>query len=204
MKTILLCTSSKTLLEHWRESIVDVYVDVIAVSSERGLFKSLDQNQNAIVVFDCNFDKNPKEYILSLIECYPAVNILYMDDTPSFKTGKELLPVGIKGYANSRLSSIHLLQALSFIDDGKVWLYPEFIQRLIQEASVVSKKEYNDDIDKLTEKEKQVALLVARGYSNKLIAMKLDVTEATIKVHLRSIFKKLHVTDRLSLALIFR
>jgi DNA-binding NarL/FixJ family response regulator len=48
----------------------------------------------------------------------------------------------------------------------------------------------------LTEREKDVLLLVARGESNKSIAQKLVLSEVTIKSHLNSIFKKLHVTNR--------
>lgn len=204
MKNILLCTLSDSLLEHWKESIINVYSNLIVINSEKGLLKSLDNNPDAILVLDCNFFINSKDYVRSLVESYPKINILYMDDSPSFKVGKELLPLGIKGYANSRLSSIHFLQALGIVNDGKVWLYPEFIQKLIAEASIVSNRQDNEDIEILTSKEKQLALLVARGYSNKIIALKLDIAESTVKVHLRSIFRKLHVTDRLSLALIFR
>lgn len=204
MKNILLCTTSEHVLEHWRESIINVYSNLIVINSEKGLLKTLDDNPEAILVLDCNFFINEKDYVRSLLECYPNVNILFMDDCPSFKVGKELLPFGIKGYANSRLSSIHFLQAINLINDGKIWLYPEFVQKLIQEASVISNDEYNKDIELLTNKEKQLALLVARGYSNKIIALRLDIKESTVKVHLRTIFKKLHVTDRLSLALIFR
>jgi len=204
MKKILLCTNSENLLEHWRECIINVYSNVIIINTEKGLLKTLDDNPESILLLDCNFFINSKDYVRSLIESYPKINILFMDDCPSFKIGKELLPLGIKGYANRRLSSIHLLQAISIINDDKVWLYPEFVQKLIQEASVVSKVEDNKDLDLLTNKEKQLALLVSRGYSNKIIALKLDITESTVKVHLRSIFKKLHVADRLSLALIFR
>jgi len=207
MKTILLCTTSDTLLEHWKKSILDVHSNVVVIRSETGLIKSIEQNQNAILVLDCNFFIDIKAYIYSLMDSFKELHILFMDDSPSFQKGKELLSLGIKGYANGRLSSIHLLQALTLINDGKIWLYPEFIQKLIQEASLDSGSamhEEKKELESLTEKEKQIALLVSKGYSNKSIASKLDIAESTVKVHLRKIFHKLHVTDRLSLALICR
>jgi len=204
VKQILLCSKSKSLIEHWKESIIDIYLDVIVVTSENGLIKSLENNSESIILLDSNFFTNVKAYLYSIIDSFPKVSIIFMDDCPSFKIGKELLPFGIKGYANSRLSSVHLLQALGIVNDGKMWLYPEFIQKLIKEASIGPKLEENKNVDSLTNKERQISLLVSRGCSNKVIAYKLDIAESTVKVHLRKIFRKLYVTDRLSLALIFR
>jgi LuxR family maltose regulon positive regulatory protein len=52
----------------------------------------------------------------------------------------------------------------------------------------------------LTEKEMEVASLAAKGFSNKEIAAKLFVTEATVKFHLRSVFSKLNIDRRSKLA----
>ncbi len=150
------------------------------------------------------FFVNVEEYLKSLKDNYPNANVLFMDDCPTFMTGKSLLPLGIKGYANSRFSAVHLLQAITVISNGDVWLYPEFIQQLIKEASL-SKNSINlDKLEPLTSKEKDIAKLVANGYSNKIIASRTQIAESTVKVHLRKIYDKLHVSDRLSLALLIR
>ncbi len=52
----------------------------------------------------------------------------------------------------------------------------------------------------LTEKEMEVASLAAKGFSNKEIAAKLYVTEATVKFHLRTVFSKLDIDRRSKLA----
>ncbi len=51
----------------------------------------------------------------------------------------------------------------------------------------------------LSERERQVAALVCEGFSNKLIARKLDVVEGTIKAHLHAIYTKLGVQSRIGL-----
>lgn len=202
--TILLCTQSKTLLEHWQSSLIDVYSNIINVTSEDGLIKCLENSKNIILILDSNFFINSNEYLKSLRESYPSVNVIYMDDCPSFRRGKELLPLGIKGYANSRLSSVHLLQSLTVVAEGNVWLYPEFIQQLIKEVSLKKENIKLDKLDCLTTKEKDIAKLVADGYSNKIIASKCKIAESTVKTHLRKVYDKLQVNDRLSLALLLR
>jgi two-component system, NarL family, nitrate/nitrite response regulator NarL len=51
----------------------------------------------------------------------------------------------------------------------------------------------------LSEREQQVAALVCRGLSNKVIARTLDVSEGTIKAHLHAIYSKLGIDSRFAL-----
>jgi DNA-binding NarL/FixJ family response regulator len=54
---------------------------------------------------------------------------------------------------------------------------------------------------KLSVREREVMLLVANGLTNKEIANQLELSEATVKVHLQSIFRKLAIRKRTLLAL---
>jgi DNA-binding NarL/FixJ family response regulator len=166
--------------------------------------KCLEQNPEAFLLLDCNFFINQKDYLSSILELYPKSKILYLDDCPSFRNGNPLLPLGIKGYGNSRMSSLNLLQAIEVISDGNIWLYPEFIQKLIQESITLQSHPKKVSLEILTKKEKEIANLVAKGLSNKIIALKSNVSESTVKTHIHSIFNKLEVSDRLSLALLLR
>lgn len=204
MKTILLCTLSETLLEHWRKSLINSYTNLININNEKGLLKCLENNQNSFLLLDSNFFVNQKDYISSLLELYPKTKVLYLDDCPSFVNGNKLLPLGIKGYGNSRMSSLNLLQALEVINDGHIWLYPEFIQKLIQESIASKSNPKEVSLETLTKKEREIASLVAKGLSNKIIALKCDISESTVKAHIHAIFNKLEVNDRLSLALMLR
>lgn len=55
--------------------------------------------------------------------------------------------------------------------------------------------------NKLSEREKEVLDLIAKGYSNKEIAKELFLSEKTVKNHVSSIFKKINVTDRTKAAI---
>jgi two-component system nitrate/nitrite response regulator NarL len=52
---------------------------------------------------------------------------------------------------------------------------------------------------KLTAREQAVVQLAARGLSNKTIAIELGLFEGTVKTHMHSIFRKLHITTRMAL-----
>ena len=53
---------------------------------------------------------------------------------------------------------------------------------------------------KLTERERDVIIILARGLSNKEIAQELDLAESTIKIHIQGILRKLKPTSRLQAA----
>jgi two-component system nitrate/nitrite response regulator NarL len=54
--------------------------------------------------------------------------------------------------------------------------------------------------DMLSMREREVMLLAAKGLANKVIARELNVTEGTIKLHLHSVYQKLGIKSRLTLA----
>lgn len=52
----------------------------------------------------------------------------------------------------------------------------------------------------LTEREEEILALIAKGYSNKLVARELDITEGTVKVHVKHLLKKLNLRSRVEAA----
>jgi DNA-binding NarL/FixJ family response regulator len=58
-----------------------------------------------------------------------------------------------------------------------------------------------DPLDALSDREREVLLLLVEGLPNKLIARRLDITEKTVKSHLTRVFREIGVTDRTQAAL---
>jgi two-component system, NarL family, nitrate/nitrite response regulator NarL len=59
----------------------------------------------------------------------------------------------------------------------------------------------NRERAQLSQREREIIVLIAQGYKNKEIAEKMFITEQTVKNHLHNVFDKLGVSDRLELAL---
>jgi len=107
------------------------------------------------------------------------------------------------GYGNAMMRDHFIVSAINTINDGMVWLYPEFTSALILELPA---KESDNEIElqKLTSRERDVALLLKDGDSYKIVAQKLDITPRTVKAHAGQIYTKLDLKDRLGLALLLR
>ena len=61
----------------------------------------------------------------------------------------------------------------------------------------------DDMFSSLTDREREILVEVARGYSNRQIADRLFISEATVKVHIKSLLKKLSVKSRVAATVLY-
>lgn len=111
---------------------------------------------------------------------------------------------GGHGYCHS-LANVAVLRAVqSTVIAGGLWVPPGVMGRMIRtlRRSIPSDVSHPPaGFETLTVREREVALAVTTGASNKDIALQLGMTERTVKMHLGSAFKKLDVRDRIHLVL---
>lgn len=136
----------------------------------------------------------------------PGCKMFLLSDQPNEDEGMAFLKLGIVGYGNTYIAPKRLAEALRIITGGGVWLGEKLIQQLILKAYVSEHEQHEQQLELrlkiLTPTEHKVAELVARGQTNLEIAADLDMAERTVKAHLTAIYEKLHVSNRLSLALL--
>ena len=105
---------------------------------------------------------------------------------------------GAAGYLLKDVEPSDLVQAIRSAHDGQSPLSPAIATRVVEE---IAHGRAPAEVDDLTPRERDVLLLIARGRSNKVIALELGVAEKTVKTHVSHIFSKLGLTDRTQAAL---
>lgn len=129
--------------------------------------------------------------------------ILLLDNIPNFSKSQRFLKLGVQGYGNVMMSRPFLESAIMSINEGLIWLHPELMQKLIM--NINEDNEIDDSLlENLTAKEKEVCLLLKDGLKNNDISQELNMSINTVKAHIKKIYEKLSVNDRLSLALLFK
>lgn len=171
-------------------------------------FEQADTVENwkndCIVIIDIQSFRMTFRDLGEFIKEYPFP-ILVLTTIPTFEEGYPLLRMGIQGYANLHLSSANLENALNVIAAGGSWFDPGFMNDLIRRIDYQGTAQRTDgELEKLTDREREIGRYVAQGLSNYQIAETIDITERTVKAHLLSCYKKLGVNDRVSLALWFK
>jgi DNA-binding NarL/FixJ family response regulator len=129
----------------------------------------------------------------------PVVIIAEPDDS---RLAIEAIRRQLRGYLPTSLSANVLAAAVRLVLAGGTFV-PE-PERLIAEHGVADRTRPWTCADSLglTRREHDVVALLRQGKPNKLIAYELAISEATVKVHIRSIMRKLRATNRTQLALL--
>ena len=146
------------------------------------------------------------EDMVDIRAAFPDLKIIVFPYLRSQAAGMRMLAAGINAQCSPFAKREQLDLVMSVVNSGEVWCGKEFIQGLIQQnAHTIPEQNWQTDpLECLSEREHGVALLVAKGLSNKAIAGEMTITERTVKAHLTAIYKKVAVKDRLALALLMQ
>jgi two-component system nitrate/nitrite response regulator NarL len=121
----------------------------------------------------------------------------------------EAMKLGCSGIL-SKDSSIGLIEkSIQTVFAGEIWLDSNTTAAVIRQfasptdfpAAHVGNGKATRERAQLSQREREIIILIAQGYKNKEIAEKMFITEQTVKNHLHNVFDKLGVSDRLELAL---
>jgi DNA-binding NarL/FixJ family response regulator len=125
----------------------------------------------------------------------PAVAIVVLTSFSDRDQILQALDAGAVGYLLKDAEPEEIAKAVRAAARGEAPLDPRAGRALLSARSAAL------PLDDLSEREREVLQLVARGLPNKLIARELSISEKTVKAHLTQIFRTIGVTDRTQAAL---
>lgn len=141
-----------------------------------------------------------RQIVAARADCRVIALTTFDDDDSVF----DALRAGAVGYLLKDVGSEQLVEAIRLARRGESFLQPSIASKVVAELGRLSRAGATVDgraLATLSTREVEVLRLVARGASNKDIAVQLDIVEGTVKNHMTSIFGKLGVTDRTQAAL---
>lgn len=204
---IALCCTDPNLLERWQKNLKNSYT-VYQATRLQDLDILLKD-----VIFDCLLIHSSivvSENISKIRKHLPSCKLFLLSDRPDEEEGLAFLKQGVVGYANAYISPHRLQEATRIISSGAVWVNQTLMQRLIRETLPPGSSQpitgngpkKKAALEDLSNREYQVAQLVAEGLANLEIADQLGITERTVKAHLSTIYGKTGTRGRLNLALL--
>ncbi|MFG1696505.1 response regulator [Nonomuraea sp. NPDC049309] len=113
----------------------------------------------------------------------------------------DALRAGASGFLLKDTPPADLLEAVRVIARGDALLSPAVTRRLIEEFTRTPVMPRVKGLNGVTEREKEVLVLIARGLSNNEIAAHLHVSLATVKTHITRLLAKLEARDRAQLVI---
>jgi DNA-binding NarL/FixJ family response regulator len=113
----------------------------------------------------------------------------------------QVVKLGARGLVLKGENSGRLFSAIRTVANGELAFSTEIANQVVQ-AMAAEPRQEPSNLSRLSERERQIAMLVARGMKNRDIATDLHISENTVKRHLQSIFSKTGTRDRLELAVL--
>ena len=122
--------------------------------------------------------------LTDIVSNFPAVPVVLMSGSVTESTVKNAFDRGASGFIPKTLSGAALTSILKLVLSG-VRYVPDLVLSNAASAAV-----------DLSPREQEALQQLAHGYSNKVIARNMGIEETTVKLHLRSLFRKLGVSNR--------
>lgn len=183
------------------------HVVATAANGEEALKKTEDF-QPDVILMDIQMKPLSGVETTRLIKArYPQVHIIMLTASETEIDLLAAVKSGASGYLLKSLDAQELYDMLSRYEQGEIPVTPILASKLLEEfkqeelASCMLEKadeteEREENIPRLSKRQKDVLVLVAKGIKYKEIAQTLGVTERTVKYYMDMILRKLHVENR--------
>jgi two-component system nitrate/nitrite response regulator NarL len=109
------------------------------------------------------------------------------------------MKVGARGYVVKGAGAAEVVAAVRSVAAGEAYITPRMAGNLLLE---MTQKPATDPLNDLTEREREVLALLAKGMTNREIGLQLSLAEKTVKHYVTAVLQKLHVRSRVEAALL--
>jgi two-component system, NarL family, response regulator LiaR len=165
-----------------------------AADGAEAIQKAISHSPDVILLDLVMPDMDGIEVTRRVLAIQPECRILLLTSFAEDQNVVAAMQAGASGYLLKDVLQNDLLSAIQRVARGEPVLHPEAQRKLIQHLSRPTAQQ--PALIELTDRERDVLALIAKGNSNKQIAIQLHITEGTVKGHVSNILSKLHLEDR--------
>ena len=168
---------------------------VCACASGEGALRVIPQEQPDAVLMDIFLPRmSGIECTARLKDLLPQTQIVILTAMDDHELVFMALEAGADGYLLKRTKPAEMRTALLDVLGGGVPMTSQIARRVIE--SFRRKPQTRNESTRLSVREEQILQLLSQGYSNKMIADKLELSIDTVCTHLKHVFSKMHVRSR--------
>jgi DNA-binding NarL/FixJ family response regulator len=171
--------------------------------NEDQIRKALNKFRPAVLVFDYEAMGPNAEIVVShLRRAAPSTRILVIASRSGDENVEQVLRAGASGLVGKHQDFGTLVKAIHAVAAGELWANRRTAAQALERLTDISAPV--PALETLTKRELEIGDGIAMGLRNKEIAQKLSISQATVKSHLNTIFRKLKIEGRVALAMLAR
>lgn len=184
--------------------VIDYLIQVLtaeqfscSVGTDKTFAKDDALPENPVFVIDSgSLEDQPSRYIKNIGSRIKDAKFIVLDHQMDVYKVCQLLSLGIQGFLTYNQVADSLALAVRSLSEGGMWVDSRVLQRYMRVPRRERQSFQSSEVEPLTTREEEILHLTRQRYSNKEIAMMLNVEVSTVKFHLSNIFAKLQVTGR--------
>ena len=134
--------------------------------------------------------------ITNVIERAPDQKFLALSVSDAPDDVIAMIRAGARGYITKSIAAGELGNAIRRIHDGDAVFSPRLAGFVLDAFAGTVQAPLDPELDQLTNREKEVLRLIARGFAYKQVARKLDISIKTVETHVSSVLRKLQLSNR--------
>ncbi|MFV0453215.1 MAG: response regulator [Propioniciclava sp.] len=127
----------------------------------------------------------------------PDVRFLAVSVSDAAEDVIGVIRAGARGYVTKSISAKELVAAIARVADGDAVFSPRLAGFVLDAFSgAIDVASIDEDLDRLSQREREVLRLIARGYAYKEVAKELFISIKTVETHVSSVLRKLQLSNR--------
>lgn len=160
-------------------------------------------DESELIVIDVSAAQDVKTEVHALRKAYSNSRLVLLTDEFEYEMMVDSFRAGVDGYIVKEIACRSLVESLRLVTLGEKVLPSALLDHLADRSVMPgpSGKSGADLVKLLSEREIETLRCLIMGYPNKVIAHRLDISEATVKVHVKAILRKLMVQNRTQAAI---
>ncbi|MFI7066158.1 response regulator [Kribbella sp. NPDC050124] len=128
---------------------------------------------------------------------HPDVKFLALSVSDAAEDVIGVIRAGARGYVTKNISGAELVDAIGRVADGDAVFSPRLAGFVLDAFSgAIDIASVDEDLDRLSQREREVLRLIARGYAYKEVARELFISVKTVETHVSSVLRKLQLSNR--------
>ncbi len=181
----------------------DVRSTATDAASLQGPAHSASNQRPHIIIIDDAPGSDPIGSCRELSERYPNARLVLLADDYEFDEVALAFGCGIDGYIVKEISCEPLIESLKLVALGEKVLPSQLARNLSFVSAGSSGEDWHESVAAagLSDREVEILRCLTLGLANKVVSRRLNISEATVKVHVKAILRKLRVANRTQAAI---
>ena len=177
-------------------------IDVIGEASEVGpAVELITERMPDVVLLDVHLPGGGGRYVIeSVRRTHPDVKFLALSASDAAEDVVAVVRAGARGYVTKTITPHELGDAIRRVAGGDVVFSPRLAGFVLDAFSSIPVGQVDPELDLLSDREREVLQLIARGYTYREVAGELGISIKTVESHVSAVLRKLQLSNRNELA----